>query len=139
MKNSPDHNRKKKFKSKNHFLIHYALSESSKIFWPKEIKLSKKLLELFPNLNFWRDIAFTIFHKKPNSLTAYLASDNLKALSVSYHNYEKLKDLDFSSRKRYTLEEEKVGEDREYEKKDKNILDFINNGKKKENRDSSEL
>ena len=133
MKDSLENKGKKNFKSKNHFLINYSLSESAKIFWPKEIKLAKKLLESFPNLKFWRDYAFTIFDKKPNSLTAYLTSDNFKILSISYHNFVKLKNLDLNSRKSYTVKGEKIGEDKIYQKKDKNVLDFLRNGKKKEN------
>ena len=133
MKDLPEKKGKKNFKSKNHFLIHYALSESAKIFWPKEIKLAKKLLESFPELKFWRDHAFTIFDKKPNSLTAYLTSNNVKTLSINYHNFVKLKNLDLDNRKCYTLEEEKIGEDKVYPKKNKSVLDFIRNGKKKEN------
>ncbi|MAF24963.1 hypothetical protein CL634_05245 [bacterium] len=138
MKNSPDHNVRHKdgtkvnIKSKNHFLIYHAISVSSKIFWPKEIKLAKKLLESFPNLEFWRDSAVGIFDRKPKSLTAYLTSENLKSLHYKYHSYTKMKDLDFSNRKCYTLEEGKVGDDKTFPRKDKNILDFLRNAEKED-------
>jgi hypothetical protein len=137
MKNLPDHDARLKdgtivnIRSKNHFLIYHAIQEPSKVYWPKEIKLAKKLLESFPNLKFWRDSAASIFFKKPRSLTAYLTPENLKSLYYKYHSYEKMKDLDFSNRKHYTLETGKVGKDKKFPTKNKNILDFLKNGEEK--------
>ena len=137
MKSLPKHNirlkdgKKVNIKSKNHFLIYHALTNASECYWPKEIRLAKKLLESFPDLEFWRDCSVEIFDNKPRSLSAYLTANNLRLVSNKYHNYEKLKNLDFSSRKCYTLEEKKIGEDKIYPQKDKNVLDFLRNGEEK--------
>ena len=119
------------YRSKNHALIHHALIDPATCYWPKEIRLAKKLIQQFPDLNFWRDSAHLIFKKKPRSLTAYLVDSNIKLLKDKYHSYSKLKDLDFQKKSCYTLEKGRIGEDKVFEKKPKSILDFIRDGQNK--------
>lgn len=65
-------------------LISLFLTTGDKFSWPKEIAISKKLLKLWPELDFWRNYdPNTRFH----SLSVFLTKSGKKEIQKNYELY----------------------------------------------------
>ena len=60
------------------------LKEGSTIIWPKEMKMAKTLLQIFPNEDFWNSLKLNI---KLNSLCWLLSDDGRKFLNTEYKKF----------------------------------------------------
>jgi hypothetical protein len=60
------------------------LKEGSTIVWPKEMKMAKTLLQIFPNENFWNSLKLNF---KLNSLCWLLSDDGRKFLNTEYKKF----------------------------------------------------
>lgn len=60
------------------------LKEGSTIIWPKEMKMAKTLLKIFPNENFWKGLKLKF---KLNSLCWLLSDDGRKFLNTEYKKF----------------------------------------------------
>jgi hypothetical protein len=113
-------------------IINLFLKDPSTCHKGKEYRLAKCMLKLVPDLKFWESIkAEPVF-----SLTYFLTKEN-KARFL--HEYEHFKimakfDLDKMKETKYSLADDKVGEDSAKRSNKKlNLLEFIKHGAKKEN------
>ena len=107
-------------------LVSHFCSQAKFISWGKEIKIAKKLLAENSDVKFWLSL------QTPNpvfSLSWFLTKDGKDFLQVS-----KLKqNLVLPKASERAILKDKIGEDKEVEKKPKTIFEFLNHGKK-ENR-----
>lgn len=104
-----------------------------RVNWPREYVMAKKILEKFPDKDFWLklDIEKEIMlsrdkgaeFSKPNTLSWYLTQEGSLFL---YQQKNKLKHPSEAKKEEAHLEEEKIGEDLEIEKKPKTAFDFMN-------------
>jgi hypothetical protein len=60
------------------------IKEGSTIIWPKEMKMAKTLLQIFPNENFWSSLKLNF---KLNSLCWLLSDDGRKFLNTEYKKF----------------------------------------------------
>ena len=98
----------------------------------KEYRLAKFMLNMIPDLAFWK----TVKAEPVSSLTFFLTKENKSSLSEEYKKYIKLCNFDPSTlkSKEYNLHKEKIGEDNNVKRTKKiSKIDFIRNGTKKEN------
>ena len=94
------------------FVILNFCKDVGKINWGKEVKIAKKLLKLFPSMDNWGKIEMG---EKPVSLSWFLTEEGNEFLILA----EKRLELDLDTQKTYSLSEEKIGEDREVEPRNK--------------------
>ena len=92
------------------------LKEGSTIIWPKEMKMAKTLLQIFPNEDFWKKVSL----KEVISLVAFLTSEA---------PYIKLKYSEFNFQPELKTEEiklgDKIGDDYNSAAKPKTIKNFL--------------
>ncbi len=60
------------------------LKEDANIVWPKEMKMAKTLLQIFPNEGFWNSLKLNF---KLNSLCWLLSDDGRKLLNTEYKKF----------------------------------------------------
>jgi len=60
------------------------IKEGSTIIWPKEMKMAKILLQIFPNEAFWNSLKLNF---KLNSLCWLLSDDGRKFLNTEYKKF----------------------------------------------------
>ena len=103
-------------------LVSHFCSHAKFISWGKEIKIAKKLLKLNSEIKFWKSL------QPPNpvfSLSWFLTKEGKDFLQVS-----KLKqNLNLTRPSERAILEEKIGKDKEIEKKPQTIFEFLNHGK----------
>ena len=100
-------------------LVKKFLSKEAVINWPKQIKLAKQLLELYPNIDFW-DKA-TPPDENIWSLAWFLTEAGTSFLKNQHLIQNTTEDL---PQHNYNFKKEKIGEDFTVNKKTKNPLDF---------------
>jgi hypothetical protein len=60
------------------------LKDSSNIVWPREMKMVKSLIKIFPNEDFWNTLELSF---KLNSLCWFLSDDGRKFLNKEYKKF----------------------------------------------------
>lgn len=95
--------------------------EDGKIIWPRDLKIAKRLLELFPNHDFWKKVKF---QKKYWTMAYFLTKEGLSDIR------QKLIEFNFEIPKPQAYNNEviigkKFGQDKEIIKKPKSKLDFL--------------
>jgi len=101
------------------YLILNLCKDVKNISWPKEVKIAKQLLKKHPDFDSWAKISMG---EKPVSLSWFLTDEGKQFISIA----EKKRDLDLDTKKTYSIEEDKIGEDKKITKKPKTIKDFLN-------------
>ena len=103
-------------------LVNHFCGHAKFISWGKEIKIAKKLLQLNPEVKFWKSLETPtlIF-----SLSWFLTRDGKDFLQVS-----KLKqNLNLPKASGRAILKDKLGKDKRLAKKPKTLFEFLNNGK----------
>jgi hypothetical protein len=98
---------------------------SDQINWPRDLIIAYKLLKKYPDENFWRGLPVL---RQVQSMALLYGPKAKQRLQYAYADYEKQKTLTAQIKiekpEVIILEENKVGEDREFKPKKKSILDF---------------
>ena len=118
----------KKFHFENCRYIITKFTKEDKITWPRDISVAKKLLNLYPDIKFWENSDIISFNL--NCIAWFLTDEGKETLKQKYEEYlkdKKLENLDFPPQTIYNLENEKIGEDKEYTKKPKNLMELLDN------------
>lgn len=103
------------------------LKENSKIIWPKEMKMVKSLVKIFPNENFWNSLELNF---KLNSLCWFLSDDGRKFLNKEYKKFN----LNLPEVKKFEIENNNIAfESKKTYDLDKalNLREFLNLWQKK--------
>lgn len=103
------------------------LRDSSNIIWPKEMKMVKSLLKIFPNTDFWNSLNLSF---KLNSLCWFLSDDGRKFLNKEYKKFN----LNLPEAKIFEIENNSLAfEDKKSYDLDKalNLREFLNLWQKK--------
>ena len=103
----------------NKFLVDVKKFESKD--WGREVKMAKKLLTKKFDFDFWKRVPVA---QKYFSLSFFLTKEGKIFLSTQ----KKLFKLELLPSKEYLLSEEKSGEDKYFNKKPNNLLEFIKYG-----------
>lgn len=91
--------------------------------WPREIKIAKKLIKIYPDIQLWFDLKLEF---KLNSLAFFLTDDGKKEMTALRFNKAKENVLDFFPKGTTSFNEEKLGEDKKVElPKTNSLLDFL--------------
>jgi len=102
------------------------LKDNSNIIWPREMKIVKSLLTIFPDEIFWNslDLGF-----KLNSLCWLLSDDGRKLLNKEYKKFK----LNLPVQKNYEIKENNIAFNSkiEYDEKPLNLREFLNLWQKK--------
>jgi len=102
------------------------LKDNSHIIWPREMKIVKSLLTIFPDEIFWNslDLGF-----KLNSLCWLLSDDGRKLLNKEYKKFK----LNIPVQKNYEIKENNIAFESkiEYDEKPLNLREFLNLWQKK--------
>lgn len=108
-------------------LIIGALFQGIVTNWPKEIKIAKKIGQMFPDPNFWQKA------KDNNELTKYptlswaLTKENSYYIAEKYQEYVKSQPKDIGETAiSHAILPEKLGEDTYTPKVPKSVMDFLN-------------
>lgn len=88
------------------------------INWPREMNIANKLFEELDDVEFWKSVSLDF---KLNSLAYFLTGDGRKVVE----NKQRAIKFEMPERETYTLEDEKVGEDKVILKKPKSLKEFI--------------
>jgi hypothetical protein len=103
------------------------LKDTSNIIWPKEMKMVKTLLDIFPDEVFWSTLNLNF---KLNSLCWLLSDDGRSFLNTEYQKYK----LELPEVKKYKLEKNNIAFDSKSPYTSDNPLslrDFLNLWQKK--------
>jgi hypothetical protein len=103
------------------------LKEDAKIVWPKEMKMVKMLLDIFPDEIFWNSLDLKF---KLNSLCWLLSDDGRSFLKKEYQKYK----LELPDTKKYELEKNDIAFETKLSYTSNNPLslrDFLNLWQKK--------
>jgi hypothetical protein len=103
------------------------IKDNTNIIWPKEMKMVKMLLNIFPNNDFWNSLTINF---KLNSLCWFLSDDGRKFLNKEYKKFN----LNLPEVKKFTIENNNVAfEDKNpYDvEKVANLRQFLNLWQKK--------
>ncbi len=103
------------------------LKDHSNILWPREMKMVKSLLKIFPNTNFWNSLNLNF---KLNSLCWFLSDDGRKFLNQEYKKFN----LNLPETKIFEIENNNLAfEDKKSYDLDKalNLREFLNLWQKK--------
>lgn len=114
-------------KNKYHLLIEKFIKNTKVLKpkdWARETKIAKKLYDKFDNEIFWKR-SFLDF--KLNSLAWLLSKDGLEYLSKEYLILK----VKLPQQKEIKLENKIYGTQKKVDKKPRNVLDFINSEKQK--------
>lgn len=102
------------------------LKDNVNIIWPREMKIVKSLLTIFPDEFFWDslDLGF-----KLNSLCWLLSDDGRKLLNKEYKKFK----LELPEQKNYQIKENNIAFESkiEYNEKPLNLREFLNLWQKK--------
>ena len=102
------------------------LKDNVNIIWPREMKIVKSLLTIFPDEIFWNslDLGF-----KLNSLCWLLSDDGRKLLNKEYKKFK----LNLPERKKYDIKENNIAFESkiDYDDKPLNLRQFLNLWQKK--------
>ncbi len=77
------------------------VKDSSNILWPREMKMVKSLLKIFPNEDFWNGLKLNF---KLNSLCWFFSDAGRKLLNQEYKKFN----LDLPETKKFEIENNKV-------------------------------
>lgn len=77
------------------------IKESSTIIWPKEMRMVKSLLKIFPNEDFWHSLELSF---KLNSLCWFFSDDGRKFLNKEYKKFK----LELPETKKFKIENNNV-------------------------------
>lgn len=88
-----------------------------KINWPREMKIAKKLLELYPDSSFWKKINSQQYF----SLSYFLTPEGLDFLKTQ----EKLAALNIEATEQTKELGEKIGEDFKFTPSTKTLIQFL--------------
>lgn len=110
--------------NKGQYLVWKFCKFPESVNWPYEIAVSNKLLALHP-IDFWKMASLSF---KVPSLAWFLTSDGKNFMTLTLAK----KDLDFSPKKSYHLEHEKIGEDTVVVRKPTTVFEFLNHKHDKE-------
>ena len=103
------------------------IKEGSTIIWPKEMKMAKTLLQIFPNEDFWNSLKLNF---KLNSLCWLLSDDGRKFLNTEYKKFN----LDLPETKTFEVDNNNIAfENKSSYDLDKalNLREFLNLWQKK--------
>ena len=103
------------------------IKEGSTIVWPKEMKMAKILLQIFPNEDFWSSLKLNF---KLNSLCWLLSDDGRKFLNTEYKKFN----LDLPEAKTFEVDNNNIAfENKSSYALDKalNLREFLNLWQKK--------
>jgi hypothetical protein len=103
------------------------IKDSSSIVWPKEMKMVKSLLEIFPNKDFWNSLELKF---KLNSLCWFLSDDGRKFLNQQYKKFN----LNLPEAKKFEIDNNNIAfENKSSYDLDKalNLREFLNLWQKK--------
>jgi len=103
------------------------IKEGSTIIWPKEMKMAKTLLQIFPNEDFWSRLKLNF---KLNSLCWLLSDDGRKFLNTEYKKFN----LDLPEAKTFEVDNNNIAfENKSSYDLDKalNLREFLNLWQKK--------
>ena len=93
------------------------------ISWGKEIKIAKKLLKSYPDIDFWVKLDLPY---KPNTLSWFLTPEGKSALEIGKLKIKHpARNTTSNVIKQHELKEKKIGEDKVLDKKPLTILDFL--------------
>lgn len=108
----------------NHKLCQFIIKKfiKDKINWPREIKIAQGLVKKYKKYNFWNNLN----DLKLPSLAWFLTEDGKRFLATE----DKKKYLNIQKVKEVSLQENKIGEDKNICKKPKTLIEFIRYGKK---------
>jgi len=102
------------------------LKDNAHVIWPREMKIVKSLLTIFPDEFFWGslDLGF-----KLNSLCWLLSDDGRKLLNKEYKKFK----LELPEQKNYQIKENNIAFESkiEYDEKPLNLREFLNLWQKK--------
>ena len=102
------------------------LKDNTHIIWPREMKIVKSLITIFPDEVFWNtlDLGF-----KLNSLCWLLSDDGRKLLNKEYKKFK----LNLLEQKKYNIKENNIAFESkiEYDEKPLNLREFLNLWQKK--------
>ena len=86
--------------------------------WPREIKIAKKIFNLYPYPKFWSqlNLGFNL-----NSLAWFLTKEGGHSLRVHF----KIESFSPKEKKRYALSK-KIGRNKKITKKNNSLMDFLN-------------
>ncbi len=113
-------------------IIHLFLKDPSKCNRGKEYRLAKFMLNMIPDLGFWK----TVEAQPVTSLTYFLTKENKSLFKTEYMRYLRLSNFSLSKLKgkKYELKDEKVGGSNSLSRNKKlNLLEFIKNAEKEKN------
>lgn len=105
------------------------LKENIKIIWPKEIKMVKLLLNIFPNKDFWDNLEVGF---KLNSICWFLSDDGRNFLNKEYKKFN----FNLSDKKQFEIENNNIDYQDKipyYSDKVLNLRQFLNLWQKKVN------
>jgi hypothetical protein len=103
------------------------IKEGSTIIWPKEMRMAKTLLQIFPNEDFWSSLKLNF---KLNSLCWLLSDDGRKFLNTEYKKFN----LDLPEAKTFEVDNNNIAfENKSSYDLDKalNLREFLNLWQKK--------
>lgn len=103
------------------------IKDSSNILWPREMKMVKSLLKIFPNEDFWNNLELKF---KLNSLCWFLSDDGRKFLNTEYKKFN----LNLPEVKKFKIENNNIAfENKKTYDLDKalNLREFLNLWQKK--------
>jgi len=102
------------------------LKDNTHIIWPREMKIVKSLITIFPDEVFWNtlDLGF-----KLNSLCWLLSDDGRKLLNKEYKKFK----LNLPEEKKYNIKENNIAFESkiDYDEKPLNLREFLNLWQKK--------
>jgi hypothetical protein len=110
-------------------LVRLFLKEPTRINYPREYGLAKKLLSSYDDFTFWKSTLLDPKRKVLNSLAYFLTEEGKYFLKYNYHIHEKRGKLSAISPENPStpLEENKTGESLNIKlKKKSSLIDFIN-------------
>lgn len=111
--------------------------EPKGINYPREIKISKKLINIYP-FEFWISCKEPFFPLKMKSLAWFLGEEGKSYLTFHYFEYLKQSTNLSKEIKEVKLEKEKIGEDLIIKKESKSLRDFLGMFKKLEEFNNAE-
>lgn len=103
------------------------IKDSSSILWPREMKMVKSLLKIFPNEDFWNNLELKF---KLNSLCWFLSDDGRKFLNTEYKKFN----LDLPEAKTFEVDNNNIAFENKssyYLDKALNLREFLNLWQKK--------
>ncbi len=103
------------------------LKDTNNIVWPREMKMVKSLIKIFPNEDFWNTLELSF---KLNSLCWFLSDDGRKFLNKEYKKFN----LNLPEVKKFEIENNNIAfENKKTYDLDKalNLREFLNLWQKK--------